>query len=169
MRKIFKVIDAASDWAGKVGCWFSLALVLIVSTEVTMRYAFNRPTMWGYETSLMLGCAMYALGFAYAQRHKAHIRVDVFYIRLSPRGKAMVDAICGVIIFLPLIAFVVHTSWVWTIRAWAIKETMVETYWYPPVYPLRTAVALGFSLLALQGLAQLLRDFYLVIRNKAYD
>jgi len=169
MRKVLKSIDTLNEWVGKIGQWFALFLVLNIAQEVIMRYVFNRPSMWAYETSLMFGAALYALGYGYAQRLRAHVRVDVFYIRLSPRGKAIIDAVCGVFIFLPVIGFMVYTSWGWMIHAWVIKEKMVETYWYPPAYPLRTVVALGFAFLLLQGLAQLFRDFYLMIRNKAYD
>jgi len=169
MRKLLKVIDTISEWSGRLGRWFTLFLVLVMVYEVISRYAFHRPTMWAYETSIMLGCALYALGYSYVQCHRAHVRVDVFYIRLSSRGKAIIDVIGGVIFFLPLIIMLTDTSWLWMIKAWKIKEKMFETYWFPPAYPLRTAVALGFALLAMQGLAQLFRDFYQLIRNKAYD
>jgi len=134
-----------------------------------MRYGFNHPTMWAYESSLQLGCAMYALAYCYAQRHDAHVRVDIFYTHLSPRGKAMVDVIGGLMMFLPVIVLLVSASWVWAIKSWTIQEKMVETYWYPPYYPLRTVVAIGWTMLGLQGLAGILRSFYTLIRNKAYD
>jgi len=134
-----------------------------------MRYGFNHPTMWAYESSLQLGCAMYALAYCYAQRHDAHVRVDIFYTHLSPRGKATIDVICGLMMFLPVIGLLVGASWVWAIKSWTIQEKMVETYWYPPYYPLRTVVAIGWTMLGLQGLAGILRSFYTLIRNKAYD
>jgi len=169
MRKVLGFIDKLSDLSGKSVRWLAMVLVLVMTMEVTMRYGFNHPTMWAYESSLQLGCAMYALAYCYAQRHDAHVRVDVFYSHLSPRGKAMVDVICGTAMFLPVIIFVVSASWAWTLKSWQIHEKMVETYWYPPYYPLRTVVALGWTMLGLQGLAGIIRSFYMVIRNKPYD
>ncbi len=169
MRKILKFIDYLSDLSGRSVRWLAMLLVLLMTMEVTMRYGFNHPTMWAYESSLQIGCAMYALAFCYAQRHDAHVRVDVFYSHLSPRGKAMVDVICGIAMFLPVIVFLVSASWAWTLKSWKIQEKMVETYWYPPYYPLRTVVALGWTMLGLQGLAGIIRSFYTVIRNKPYD
>jgi len=169
MRKIFRAVDATSDWLGKFGRWLAVILIIVMVIEVTMRYGFNHPTMWAYESSLQLGCALYAFGYCYAQRHNAHVRVDVFYVHLSPRGKAWVDAICGVLMFLPLLALLVGASWAWMLKSWKIQEKMVETYWYPPYYPLRTVVALGWTMLAAQGLSQIIRNFYMVIRNKPYD
>jgi TRAP-type mannitol/chloroaromatic compound transport system permease small subunit len=169
MRKVLKTIDALSEWSGRLGRWLTIPLTLVMVIEVTMRYAFNHPTMWAYESSMMLGTSLYALAFCYTERYNAHVRVDVFYVKMSPRGKAIIDVIGGLVIFLPVIALVVYTSWEWMIHAWKIKEVMVQTYWYPPAYPLRTVIALGFGLLLLQGLAGLFRNFYLLIRNKTYD
>ena len=166
MRTVLKTIDALSEWSGRLGRWLTIPLILVMVIEVTMRYGFNSPTMWGYESSMMLGTALYALAFSYTERYNAHVRVDIFYVRLSPRGKAIIDAIGGLVIFLPVIALVTYVSWAWMFHAWKIKEVMVQTYWYPPAYPLRTVIALGFGLLLLQGLAGIFRSFYLLIRNK---
>jgi len=169
MKRFPHVIDTISEWSGRLARVFTVGLIGVMVTEVTMRYVFNHPTMWAYETSIMLGCAIYAMGYCYVQRYNAHVRVDVFYTKLSPRGKAVVDVIGGVIVFLPLIAALVVASWEWMFKAWKIKEKMFESYWFPPAYPLRTAVAIGFAMLALQGLITLFRDFYRLIRNKQYD
>ncbi|MBL7126496.1 MAG: TRAP transporter small permease subunit [Dehalococcoidales bacterium] len=169
MRKVLRFIDYLSDLSGRSVRWLAMILVLVMTTEVVMRYGFNHPTMWAYESSLQLGCAMYALAYCYAQRHDAHVRVDIFYTHLSPRGKATIDVICGLMMFLPVIGLLVGASWVWAIKSWTIQEKMVETYWYPPYYPLRTVVAIGWTMLGLQGLAGILRSFYTLIRNKAYD
>jgi len=166
MRTVLKTIDTLSEWSGKFGRWLTIPLILVIVIEVTMRYGFNRPTSWAYESSLMFGTALYAFAYSYAERHNAHVRVDVFYVKLSPRGKAIIDAIGGLLIFLPVIALVVYTSWEWMFESWKIREVMVLSYWYPPAYPLRTVIALGFGLLLLQGLAGLFRNFYLLIRNK---
>lgn len=169
MRKLLKFIDATSLWTGKIVRWLAVALVLIMSYEVFMRYVLNSPTMWAYETVIMTGAAMYVFAWTYVHREKAHIRVDVFYSRLSSRGKALVDALCTFFLFFPLISLLGYMAFTWMARAWKIGEKSVETYWYPPIAPLRTAVFIGLVLFGLQGLAQFIRDVYLLLRNKSYD
>lgn len=169
MKKILKTIDTISEYSGLAARFFSVALILVMVTEVTMRYVFNRPTMWAYEVSIFLGAAIYSMAFTYVMRHNAHVRVDVFYARFSPRGKAIIDVIGGIIVFLPLIIAILQASGAWTIKAWIMKEKSFETYWFPPLYPLRTVAFAGFILLAIQGLAKIYRDFYVLIRNKNYD
>lgn len=169
MRKILRAIDSVSEWTGNTMCWLWAALVLIMTYEVIMRYAFTKPTEWAYETSIMIGAATYALAWAYVHAHHAHVRVDVIYGRLSPRGKAIVDVIGSLLFFFPLIIVLTDHAFAWAWHAWVINEKSVETYWYPPVAPLRTVVLLGLILFGLQAVAQFIRDLYFLIRNRPYD
>jgi len=169
MKRILRFVDATSTWTGRIVLWLSVILVIVMTYEVFMRYALNSPTMWAYETSIMIGAAMYALSWAYVHRERAHIRVDLIYSRLSSRGKAIVDTICAFFLFFPLISLLGYMAFSWMARAWKINEKSVETYWYPPIAPLRTAVFIGLVLFGLQGLVQFIRDVYLLVRNKSYD
>jgi len=169
MRKVFRVIDGISEWAGDIARWFGLLLVLVVVYDVVARYIFDAPTIWGYEVGIALGMSLYCWGYAYTERKHAHVRVDVFYIHMSPRAKAIVDAIGGFIFFLPPIALVVFAAWNKMWWSWDVMEKSVEGYWYPPWYPLRTMIFLGFALLLMQGLANLSRNSYHAIKGRTYD
>lgn len=169
MKTILKVIDSISEWSGRTVRWLALALVLVMTYEVIMRYVFNQPTVWGFETSVMLGATIYALAFSYVHRHRSHIRVDIFYSHLSPRKKAIIDVVGTLLLCFPLMIILVNTSVDNAWSAWIGKERLVLTFWYPPSGPLRTVVALGIILLALQIVAQFIRDLYMLVRNKSYD
>lgn len=168
MVKILRVIDFTSDQVGRITSWLSLALAALIAYEVIMRYIFDSPTIWTYETSLMLGATIYVAGWAYCHRHHAHIRIDILYERIAPRKKAVIDVL-SFLFFSPvsIILTVTASSWAW--RAWVIGEEMDEAFWYPPVAPLRTVVAIGFLLLTLQSVANFIRDLNLLIRNQSYD
>ena len=167
MRKVLKLVDSTSEWAGNVARWFGLLLVLVVVYDVIARYVFDSPTVWGYEVGIALGMSLYCWGYAYTESKRGHVRVDVFYIHMSPRGKAIVDAIGGFIFFLPPIAFVVFAAWNKMWWSWSVMEKSVEGYWYPPWYPLRTMIFLGFTLLLMQGLTNLSRSFYHAIKGRS--
>lgn len=169
MRKLLRVIDSISGYTGGVMKWFCYALVLVVVYDVIMRYVFNDPPMWAFDTAVMLGGTIYVLAWAYTHRYRGHVRVDVIYHHLSHRARAIIDAAGTLFLFFPLLALVIHESFRWMWRAWVIHERFMETYWYPPVAPFRTIVMLGFCLLLLQGIAQFIRDSYIVIKNKPYD
>jgi len=166
MRAILSVIDSISEWTGKAIGWLVAALVVVFVYEVIMRYIFNAPTIWAYETSVMLGGTIYVLGWAFVHRHHAHVRVDVFYARLSPRGKAAIDVTCALLFLFPLLIILLDVSASFTWHAWIKHERLIETYWMPPAAPFRTVVMIGLSLFALQSVAQFIRDLSLLIRNK---
>lgn len=169
MRTIVRVIDSISECTGRTGRWFAVALVAVMTFEVISRHFFGRPNLWVHETVMMLGATLYASAYGYVQRHDAHIRADLFYARLSPRRRAIIDVVGWLLLFFPLIILLIDASIDWTLRAWRLGEVMPFTGWFPPVAPLRAVVALGFCVLALQGVAQLIRDLHLLIRNKPYD
>ncbi len=167
MRAIVRVIDSISEYTGKVICWACVALIVVLVYEVTARYVFNAPTIWAHETSCMLGGTIVALGWAYTHRHHGHVRVDVFYMHLSPRGKAITDVLCAFFLLFPLLAILAYTAAEFMWVAWSKGEVLIESYWYPPSGPIRTVTFLGLCLFAFQGVTQFIRDLYLLIRNKA--
>jgi len=154
---------------GRVASWLAVALIAVMTYEVTMRFAFNAPTMWGYETAMMLGGVLAILAWSYVHRHDAHLRVDVLYRLLPHKGRAIIDVIGALLCFFPLVILLSHASIVWAWESWATKEKMVETYWYPPAGPFRTLVAIGVILFLLQGTIQFIRDSYFLIRGKSFD
>ncbi|MBA7571965.1 hypothetical protein ES708_13735 [subsurface metagenome] len=164
-----RFIDSISRYSGWVGGGLCCVLVLIIVYSVIMRYIFNAPTIWGYETVIMLGGTIYALSFAYTHWKHAHVRVDIFYSEVSLRKRAVVDVLGALFAFFPLLAVLVSSSFIQMRGAWLIGEVSTRGYWYPPLAPFRTIVFIGFCLLAFQAAAQFIRDSYFLIRGKAYD
>ncbi len=169
MKAVLHVIDLISDWTAKVISWLCVALVLVLVFDVVERYVFGGATVWAYETAVMLGATIYIMGWAYVHRIREHIRVDIFYVHLSLRKQVIID-IAGTLLFLlPLLYVMIDTSIFYMMRAWKIGEVLAETFWYPPAGPFRTMVVVGLFLFTFQVVAHLIRDFYQLVRNKAYD
>ncbi len=154
---------------GQIVKWILVVAVLVTCLEVAQRYLFNHPTMWGYELPIQLGAAMYALSWGYVLLEKGHVRVDLFYAKFSEKKKAVVDVVCFLCLFLPVISAVAYKSFTWMTYAWSINEKSVFTYWYPPIAPMRTLIFVGVALLLVQGLAQFWRDCYLLAKGERYD
>lgn len=169
MRAVVHVIDSISEWVGKMGRWLVVALVLVVTYGVILRYVFSKPNLWPYEVAIMLGSSLYILGLSYTYRYDRHIRVDVIYSHLAPRWRGLIDVVGSMILFFPIMLLVSYVSVTWAWDAWAHGERMAETGWYPPAGPLRTVVAVGFITLTLQGFAQFLRGIHCLRRNETYD
>lgn len=164
--KMLKFIDWLSEKSGAIGKWFAFLLVLIGSFETIARHFFNAPTIWAYDSMCMAGGVVYMLGASYNYLHDSHTRVDLFYMRATPRKKALIDVICSLFLFFPLMIIMFKLSVTWAIKAWKINEVMFNSFWYPPAAPYRTIFAIGLFLLILQGLARFIRDLYFVIRGE---
>jgi len=169
MRKILRVIDSISEWTAKAISWFCVVLIIVLVYDVVERYVFGGATVWAYETAVMLGATIYIMGWSYVHRMREHIRVDVFYVRLSPRGQVIIDIVGTLLFLLPLLVVMIDTSIFYMVRSWKIGEVLAETFWYPPAGPFRTMVVVGLSLFTLQIVAHFIRDLHLLVRNKPYD
>jgi len=166
MKTLIRIIDAISEWTGRITSWACVGLVIVLTYEVIMRYVFSAPTIWSFEISTMLGLTIIVLGLAYTHRHQGLVRIDVLWSLLPLRGKAIADLICASLLFFPLMIALIYFS-VWRLQqSISINEVLTQTYWYPPSWPIRAVMVVGFCLFVLQGLAQFTRDLYLVLRNK---
>jgi len=169
MKAILRIIDTISNSVGSAARWLCPALVLLITLEVTRRFVFNAPSMWAFESAMMMGAAIYTIAWVYVHRHRAHVRVDVFYAHLPRRVRALVDVLGNIFIFFPFIVMLTIAAVDKAQYAWAVNERMEETVWYPPLAPLRTLIAIALILLVFQGAANFIRDFHFLVRNKPYD
>ena len=167
MLRFAPLIDTVSDRIGKVFSFGLCFMTGFIAYEVVMRYAFNNPTRWVHETSGYLFAICFMFGGSYALRHGAHVRVDILFARLSPRGRAIAD-----IIFTPLMFLIVGTL-VWAGVEGALDSVGIleksQTAWEPPLYPVKILVAVAIVMFALQVLAKLTHDIYTAVSGRKID
>src|ERR671911_533557 len=96
-------IDRFTDAVGVAVAWLNIPLVLAVTYEVVLRYAFNTPTIWSFDVTYMLYAAIFMLGAAYALHKGAHIRTDFFFEKWSIRTKGAIDSVAYLVFFFPSI------------------------------------------------------------------
>ena len=166
MRKTVRICESISEWSGHVTMWFCLALVLLLAWEVFMRYVLESPTIYSYEISTMIGVTIAAGGLAFTHKYHGHVRVDVFWRLLSPRGKAIADIVGALIFFFPLVIVLTYIAAKWTQYSFSVGEIMIKTYLYPPAWPVRAVMALGLLLFVPQGVAKIIRDLHLLRKNE---
>jgi TRAP-type mannitol/chloroaromatic compound transport system permease small subunit len=164
--KFIKIIDKISEWTGAVSAWLVIPLLIVVVHEVIMRHVFNAPTAWGYDTCWMLFSAQFLLGGAFTLLRKGHIRIDIVYAILSERAKLIYDLIVYVVVFfLPMVLF----TWggvKFAAEAWMSDERLSTTNWFFPAGPSKTLIPIGFFLLALQSLAEIIRNLNALKKRK---
>ncbi len=150
--------------AFNINRWVTLLLILVIIYDVIARYIFNSPTIWGYDTVCMLGLVVYTLGWSYVQLNDSHVRIDVFYEKMSDRQKAIVDAIGDILIGIPVCLIYINITYNYTRRAFSSGEVLQSSFWYPPAGPVRTVYFIGmvFSLIV----RRLIQSFYLIFKGE---
>jgi len=102
----------------------------------------------------MLYGFFWIMGGAYTLLHRGHTSIDTLVMRLSPHARVYLALAGYAILFFPfVIAFLVQ-SVEFAAYSWQHLQTTGETLWDPPVYPLKTAIPVGFTLLAIQGISE---------------
>jgi TRAP-type mannitol/chloroaromatic compound transport system permease small subunit len=143
-----------NDKGGRLISWVLLPLLVVVLLDVTARRVANSPTYWGHELSYMVYGFFWIMGGAYTLLHGGHTSIDSIVMRLSPHARTYLALGGYALLFFPfVIAFLVQ-SFEFAAYSWSHLQTTGETLWDPPVYPLKTAIPVGFTLLALQGISE---------------
>lgn len=151
--------DAISDAAGRVAAVLAIALVALVFGLVVARYGAGAGSVAAQEAVLWLHASLFLLGLGYALRHGAHVSVDVFAQRWSPRTRARVEFACGLCLLLPFCVFIVAMSWDYVATSWSLREGSRDPGGLPGWYLLKSLIPLSAALLFLQGLALTVRAF----------
>ena len=158
LHTLSRIIDRITDVFGRVLSWLTVGKVFVMVSIVTLRYVFAYGNISLQESIMYLNALMFTFGAAYTLKQQGHVRVDVYYGKLSPRHKAMVD-IAGILLFLyPSMFFIIYMSWDYVALSWRIHESSAETSGLPFVYLLKTCIVLMPAMVVWQGTAELLRS-----------
>jgi TRAP-type mannitol/chloroaromatic compound transport system permease small subunit len=164
MRRILSVVDLVSTWVGKGVSVLTLFVALAIVYEIFMRYAFVKPTVWASESTAFACGLVYLLGGAWTLLEDKHVRIDMVYAKVSPRGRAALD--CFTYLFFAFyIAVMLQATAIYAYESAALRETTM-TPWDPPIYPMKVAMTVALALLLLQGTAKFIRNLYFLVTGK---
>lgn len=155
-----KLFDRISAATGKAAAWLTLFMVVVTVIVVALRYVFDAGLIWLQESVTWMHAAVFMIGAAYTLLDEDHVRVDIFYRGLSPRGRGVVD-LAGVLLFLlPLCGYLAWAGWDFAATSWSIHETSREPGGLPyPAIPMMKSMVVAMPLIvALQGISILLRS-----------
>ena len=153
LNSLSRWIDVLNERIGQVVAWVTLGLVLVVFVDVVMRYLFNTSFVFTQELEWHLFGFIFLIGAGYTLLHDGHVRVDIIYQRLGPKGRAWINLI-GVIFFLiPGCIMVIITSWKFMYNSWSIMEGSPDPGGIPFRFLLKGTITVGFVLITLQGLS----------------
>lgn len=168
LLKVIRVLEFPSILVAKLAAWLILPMTLSLVYEVVMRYIFDSPTIWAYDTTYMMAGSLFMLGSAYALRKGHHVRADFLFTTLRPRWQALIDVVLYVVMYFPAIWLFFTASLTFTMQSWQQSETYPTSPWMPIIYPLKTVMPVALFLLLLQGIAELLKAIWTVRHNVSF-
>jgi TRAP-type mannitol/chloroaromatic compound transport system permease small subunit len=156
LLKLSQLIDSITEFVGKSIIWVVLVVTLISCGNAIMRYTINYSSNAFLEIQWYLFAVIFLFGAGYTLKRNEHVRIDLIAGKFSKRGQAMID-IFGIIFFLmPMAIAIMWMSWPIFLLALKTNE-MSSNAGGLILWPARLMVPLGFFLLVMQGISELIK------------
>ena len=167
LNKIVRGIDAVSEWSGKLVSWVVLAMVLLVSYDVAMRYFFRSGSVALQELEWHFFSIIFLLGAAYTLRHDDHVRLDLIYKGrfMDDYRRAWVNLAGSLLFLIPFCILIIVCSWPFVQQSFMYAEASPDPGGLTHRWLLKSAIPCGFGLLLLHGISEALRNLALILEK----
>jgi len=159
-----KVVDTICIKVGRFVMYGIFFMMFLLILSFVTRNIINYPLMWIIEMAQFTITAYYILGGGYSMITDDHVRMDLFYGKLSTKGKAKMDIFTSIflIIFLVVLLYGSISSLLYTLE----YKQKLFTAWAPYVWPIKSLMFAGILLMLLQAFSMLIKDFAKVMNKK---
>lgn len=156
--RIVALIDAVVDRIGRAASWLILGIVATLFLQIPMRELVHYGHREINDAGQVIHATVFMIGAGYAMRWNAHVRVDIFYQRMSAKRRALVDLIGTLVFILPWLWIVGRDSYPIVLNSVIEREAFAETF-TPGYFILKIQLLVFVALIGAQSLANILRDF----------
>jgi TRAP-type mannitol/chloroaromatic compound transport system permease small subunit len=168
IRAFIRGVDGLNQKIGTFVSWLTSVMVLVVCYDVFTRYVMKNSFVAVQELQWHLFAIIFLIGAAFTLKENGHVRVDVFYARLTPRRRALIDLFGCLVFLIPFSLLVIGTSKQFVLMSWTMGEVSPDPGGLPARYLLKGMIPAGFVLVLLQGIVLALRSV-LVLTNRPLD
>jgi TRAP-type mannitol/chloroaromatic compound transport system permease small subunit len=156
LLRISALIDGLNERIGKSIYWLVLVAVLISAGNAIVRKVFNMSSNAFLEAQWYLFSAIFLLCSGFTLQRNEHVRIDVIAGRLSPKAQAWIDVFGTLLFLLPMATLFIYLSWPVFVRTYTHGEISTNAGGLA-IWPARLLVPIGFALLSLQGVSELIK------------
>ena len=157
MERFVRTVETISEYSGRWVSWVVYVGIIMLSSEVVLRYFFNSPTVWAHGYTQRLYGSYFALIGAYTFIHKGHVRVDLLYEHSSPKMQALQDILnCAFLLLWS--GIMIPASWLFFLKSYNMGE-VDEMVLAHPIWWVKFLIVVGMALIFLQGIAELVKQF----------
>jgi TRAP-type mannitol/chloroaromatic compound transport system permease small subunit len=151
-----RAVDWLNERFGRIADYCVLAACLISAGNATVRYLLSYSTNGLLEIQWYLFGAVVLLGAPYTLKMNEHVRVDLVYMMLSPRGRLWIDTLGFILILIPAGIFLTFLSWPFFWQAF-VSDEVSQNAGGLTLWPAKLLLPLGFALLTIQGISELFK------------
>jgi TRAP-type mannitol/chloroaromatic compound transport system permease small subunit len=159
MRRLLAFTDAVDWLTEQIGQWLKWLVLLsslISAFNALMRYTIHYSSNAWLEIQWYMFGAMFLLAAGYALKHEEHVRVDVFFSKMTPRQQAWLDVFGGIFFLMPMAVIIAWMSIPMVVNSIRINEMSSDPGGLLR-WPIKFCIPLGFLLLAIQGVAEIIK------------
>lgn len=166
IRAAITAIERLNETVGRVTSWLAFLLVLTTCLVAVLRYGFSIGWVWMQELYIWMHAIVFLVASGYTLMHEGHVRIDVFYGPASLKRKAWINIIGTLLFLFPTLALITYVAVPYVMLSWSRLETSQEAGGLPGLFLLKSCMLVFTGLLALQGVALILRSI-LVLKGDA--
>src|SRR5438309_9201521 len=156
LQALSRAIDAVNERIGRLVYWCVLIMVLVSAANAISRYALSIASNAWLELQWYLFSAVFLLAAGYTLLHNEHVRIDVVYGHLSPRMRAWIDLLGGLLFLLPMAVIIMVLSWPIVVESVERNEYSSDAGGLLR-WPVKILIPIGFFLLVLQGVSEIIK------------
>jgi TRAP-type mannitol/chloroaromatic compound transport system permease small subunit len=158
LLKLENWITRFSYLLGNIAGILFIILLFNVFYNVVARYVFNSVSIGMQEMEWHLYASMFLLGVSYGIASEGHVRVDLFYERLSQKRRAIIDLTGSLVLLIPFTLMVFWYGIDFTWQAWDIDEGSGDPGGLPNRWIIKGMIPFSFLAMAISGLGMMLRS-----------
>ena len=161
-----KALDRFLSSVGEAAAWLNVALIVVIITQVVLRYVFSKGLVRLEELQWHLYAVGIMLGLSYCATRDTHIRLDLLHQRFSRRKKEVVDLLGTVFLLMPMVIIILMHSWPFVAESFRIKEASDSVVGLPYRWVVKSFLLIGFGLLGLAGISRLIRAVAFLLKGE---
>jgi TRAP-type mannitol/chloroaromatic compound transport system permease small subunit len=157
------LLDALTEYFGRIVSWLVLYMVLVTFANVVLRYVYGLSNVALVETTLYAFAIVLAASPGWTMQRDEHVRVDIFYNMFSSRKRAVVDLLGAAVLLAPVLWVIAERSRPYVMQSWKLREGSNEVAGLDYLYLLKTFLVVFVAVLAVQALSTSLRKISLLL------
>ncbi|MER0325443.1 TRAP transporter small permease subunit [Vibrio vulnificus] len=166
MRNLIYIERLFNRFGDLLGWLSSVLFILLLANvvyDVVMRYVFNDVSIAFQEMEWHLFSAVFLLGIPFALKSGGHVRVDLFYERLSHRAQAIIDLLGTIFFLFPFCLLVAWFGIDFAKESYALGETSGDPGGLPYRWVIKAIIPLSFLFMAISSVGLLLHSLNKIV------